>query len=392
MDKLKLRQVCFLFAAVLPLTKLFIYPSTLAYYAKNDLLLSCALNYLLEGAVVALVLWLASRTRCTLFELFKNTFGRTAAKVLYLLLAAFLLFSALLPMLEQKNFVMQVLYENVPSLLSFAPFFAVSCFACTKGLKTLGRIADAALPVFAAAFPALILLALPHADFATLAPAGAAGAKGIFTGSLFGLPWFCECLYPLLLLGHFEYEKGGVWKGTLAFAAGAGAVLLLLAVFYGIFEELAVLTQYPLAHIAKYTTVFTTLGRADFLFLFAMALLYIFALCVPLQLSVHCVRQAFPRLLPVIPAAAESLALLVLAIVLNYSFNAVQTFAMRYTPPLIVAFCYLLPLAALFLRRTPKEPAAKKQPPEERRARRKAPRPAHARRARKSRRAKREGT
>ena len=53
MDKLKLRQICFLFAAVLPVTKLIIYPSTLSYYVKNDLLLSAAVSFLAEGVVVA---------------------------------------------------------------------------------------------------------------------------------------------------------------------------------------------------------------------------------------------------------------------------------------------------------------------------------------------------
>lgn len=373
MDKLKLRQICFLFAAVLPVAKLIIYPSTLSYYAKNDLLLSAALNFLAEGLVIALVMWLSSRTDSTLFDLVKNTFGQTAARVLYVLLALFLLFSAVLPMLEQKNFVMQVLYENVPSLLSFTPFFAVCCFACVKGLKTIGRIADIALPLFVLAFAVLILLALPHADLGALRPAGAAGARGIFSGSLFGLPWFTECLYPLLFLGHFKYEKGGMWKVLLSFAAGAGAVLLYLAVFYGIFEDLSVLTQYPLAHIAKYSTVYTTLGRADFLFIFTLALVCIFSLCIPVQLSVHCIRKAFPRLAPLLPAAAANLLLLAAAITFNYAFNAVQTFYMRYTSPVFLLLCYALPLFSLLLRKEPKTgngtPARRKKAPQKRAAR-----------------------
>ena len=79
MDKLKLRQICFLFAAVLPVAKLIIYPSTLSYYAKNDLLLSAGLNFLAEGIVIALVMWLSSRTDRTLFDLLRYTFGETAA-------------------------------------------------------------------------------------------------------------------------------------------------------------------------------------------------------------------------------------------------------------------------------------------------------------------------
>ena len=53
MDKIKLRQICFLFAAVMPVTKMIIYPATVSYYAKNDLLLSAALNLLLMGAVLS---------------------------------------------------------------------------------------------------------------------------------------------------------------------------------------------------------------------------------------------------------------------------------------------------------------------------------------------------
>lgn len=354
MDKLKLRQICFLFAAVLPVTKLIIYPSTLSYYAKNDLLLSAAVSFLAEGVVVAAVMLLARRTRCTLYDLLQNTFGQVTAKVVYLLLAAFLFFSALLPALEQKNFVTQILYENVPSYLSFTPFFAVCCFACVKGFKTVGRMADVAMPIFAIAFAVLILLAVPHADFGALQPAGAAGARGIFSGSLFGLPWFSECLYPLLFLGHFGYEKGGLWKVLLSFFIGAGAVLLLLAVFYGIFEDLSILTQYPLAHIAKYSTAGTTLGRVDFFFVFALTLVYIFCLCLPLQLCVHCIRKAFPRLAPLLPALAVNAALLALTVLFNYSFNAVQTFYMRYAFPVFLLFSYALPLCSQLLRKTPR--------------------------------------
>ncbi len=359
MDKLKLRQICFLFAAVLPAAKLLIYPSTLSYYAKNDLLLSAALNFLLEGAVIALVMLLAQKTRGTFFSLLQNTFGQAAARAVYLLLALFLLASAVLPMLEQKNFVTQVLYENVPSVLSFIPFFAVCAFACTKGLKALGRIADIALPVFAVSVAVLLLLAAPHADLGALQPPGAAGARGIFTGTLFSLPWYTECLFPLLLLGHFDHERGAAWKVLLSFAAGAGAVLLFLALFYGIFAELTILTQYPLAHIAKYTTVFTTLGRADFLFIFAVALVCIFCLCIPLQLCVHCVREAFPSVPPAAPAVAVSAVLLILSVLLNYSFNAVQTLCMRYAFPAYLLFAYALPALSLLLHKTPPQAKAR---------------------------------
>ena len=105
MDKIKLRQICFLFAAVMPVTKMIIYPATVSYYAKNDLLLSAALNLLLMGAVLALVVFLSYRTDMTFFDLLQNTFGRVAARVIYGIFALFFALSALLPLMEQKGFV-----------------------------------------------------------------------------------------------------------------------------------------------------------------------------------------------------------------------------------------------------------------------------------------------
>lgn len=89
MDKIKLRQICFLFAAIMPVTKTIIYPATLTYYAGNNLLLSSALNFLLMGAVLALVIFLSYRTDMTFFDLLQNTFGRVTARIIYGLLRSF---------------------------------------------------------------------------------------------------------------------------------------------------------------------------------------------------------------------------------------------------------------------------------------------------------------
>lgn len=354
MDKIKLRQICFLFAALMPVTKMIIYPATLCFYAKNDLLFSAAANFLLEGAVLALVILLAYRTDLTFFDLLKNTFGQAAARILYGLFALFFALSALLPILEQKGFVMQIFYENIPSLISFAPFFGVCIFACVKGFKTIGRAADIALPVFAVCFTVILLLSLPQADFSALLPVGGTGADGIFRGSLYGLNWYTDCLYPLFFLGHFEREKGAWWKIGLSFLAGAAAVLLFLGTFYGIFADIAVRQQNTLAQISKYTTSFTTLGRIDLLFIFALALVLVFALCVPLQMSVHCLCKAFGGCRPLLPAAAVNLLFLVFTIFFNYSYHRLQSFFTQNLWAVFAIFAYALPALALLLRKRPR--------------------------------------
>ena len=352
MNKIKLRQICFLFAGMMPLTKMIVYPAMLAYQAKNDLLFAALGNFLLEGAVIALLMLLASRTDCTFFDLLQNTFGKIAAKIIYGLFAAFFLFSAILPILEQKTFVLQVFYENVPSFLSFAPFFAVSFFASVKGFKSIGRAADLALPVTALSLAVILLLSVPQAEFSALLPIGGTGIRGIFSGSLYGLNWYTDCLYPLFFLGHFKYEKHAAGKVMLSYAAGSAVVLLFLAIFYGIFSDIALRQINTIAQISKYTTAYTTLGRIDLFFIFAAALPLVFYLCVPAQMCVHCIRKIAPSCNPIFPAAIVNGAMLIAAIFLNYSFLEVQTLFTQKLWWVFALFCYAVPVLSLLLKRS----------------------------------------
>ncbi len=350
MDKIKIRQICFLFAVMMPVTKMLIYPTTIAYTAKNDLLFSALINLAIEGVVIGLLMLLAKKTRLSFFGLVENTFGKVAAKIVYGIFALFFFISALLPLTEQKVFVMQVFYENVPSIISFAPFFFVSFYACVKGFKCIGRAADIAMPVFAVAFTVIMLLSVPHADFGALLPVEAVPFKSIVKGSLSSFNWFTDCAFLLFFMGNFEYEKNSAKRVIGSFAIGGAAVLLFLATFYGIFADIAVRQQNTIAQIAKYTTSFTSLGRIDLLFIFALTLVMIFYLCVPLQMCVHCVRKVFNDCRPAIPSAAVNALMLGMMILLNYFFNEMQQIMLRgwYFYAL---FAYAVPLLALLLKK-----------------------------------------
>ena len=350
--KLCVRQICFLFAAILPVTRLLVYPATLTFWAKNDLLFSAALSFLLEGTAVASVLFAASRTQKTLFQLLEENFGTLAARV-YLLFALFFAFSAFLPILEQRGFVLQVFYENVPSFLSFLPFFLVSLFACTKGLRSIGRAADLALPVFVLCFGILFLMAVTEGDYTALLPLFSAGTD-ILRGGAFGLPWYAGGAYMLFFLGNFRYEKGAAGKIMLAYAAGAAAVLAFLAAFYAIFSDIALLQQNAVAHLSKYATAFTSLGRIDLFFVFALTLVLLFALCIPLQLSVHCICAAFPCK-TTLPALAVNALLLLLTLLFNQSYLEIQTLITQKLWIVFAVFAVLLPYVSVFLRRKEKK-------------------------------------
>ena len=60
MNELKLRQVCLILLAFIPVTKIFTLPATLSHYAHEDLLLSALIPFALDFLVLGAV-WYASR-------------------------------------------------------------------------------------------------------------------------------------------------------------------------------------------------------------------------------------------------------------------------------------------------------------------------------------------
>lgn len=232
MDKIKIRQICFILACMLPLTKTIIYPTTLVYDVGHDLLWSAAINLVAESLIILSVMLLSKKTDKTLFELVENTFGNVGARIVYGLFAVFFIVAAALPIMEQKSFVLTVFYENVPSFISFAPFFALSLFASIKGIKSIGRMADVLMPVFVVSFAAIIVFSLPEAEFGELLPVlSATPPSKLFHSSYTSLSWYTDCVFLLFFMGHYRYEKGSTLKVMISYGVGAVLTLVFLAVF-----------------------------------------------------------------------------------------------------------------------------------------------------------------
>ena len=176
------------------------------------------------------------------------------------------------------------------------------------------------------------------------------GAGNIFRSAAEGMNWFSGAAYMLFFLGNFRYEKKSAVKILSAYGIGAAIVLFFLAVFYGIFSDIAILQQNALAHISKYATAFTSLGRIDLLFVFALSLVLLFALCIPLQLSTHCAAEAF-SCKPAFPAFVINALLLLFILFFNQAYLEIQTVMTQKLWYVFAFFALLLPVLALLLRK-----------------------------------------
>ncbi len=345
---LSTRQLCFLLAFFCPVNKLILMPSALARAAGNDLLISAGIVYVLQFLAVFALLFVMQKTDCTLFELIQNKFGAIAARIVIITLGVYLLFSAVLPVAEHRLYVQDVMYDTLPSFLIFIPFFLFAVYASGKGLRCLGRSADVGMPLFLLSFPVLLFMAFASADFTSILPVGGTSAVEIFDGAKSILGWFTEPAWLLLLLGNVKVEKKFLLKTSLSYALGGVAVLLFLAIFYGIFSTVAVNEPFAIAKIARYYNALKTLGRVDYLFLYLLSLVQLFALVAPLQLATHAIAKGCnydnPPLFSLVVGGA-------LFAVIYFTANAFPTLERTINGvlfPVFLLFSTLIPLLCLF--------------------------------------------
>lgn len=352
MNKISTRQLCFFLAAIAPVGKIILMPVNLVHYAKNDLLFSAAMNFLLQAAVVFLVLLLAKNNK-SFYELVKDKLGRVAAKIILCIFALFFFFAAVLPLLEQKLCVQSVFFDTPPTRLTASCFFLLSAYLCAKPLSSFGRTWDILAPLAIAAFTGILIFSSKEIDFGALAPTLQSGGKGIFQGFAYSMSWFLDSAILLALLGKIDYKKGLPWKGMLCYLAGAVAVLFFLAVFYGIFQETAVNQQFVFSKISSYFSGVESLGRIDYIFIFGLSLVMAFYVILPLQAGIDFIRQAFGShekwFFPEILSVVVNAVMFVLTLLFEYHYNSLNETVCVELFWIFPVFCLLLPVLALLL-------------------------------------------
>ena len=359
MNRISQRQLFFFLAFIAPVGKLVLMPSQLVFLAKNDLLFPTAVNFFVQAAVIFCVLLLAKRNQ-SIYQMLANTFGKIAAKVIMCVFSLFLLYAALLPILEQRLFVQSVFYDTLPTFVPFAPFFLFSAYLCAKPLGACGRTWDILGLVSAIGFAGILILSVGSADYQNLLPVGAAGGGGFLRGTAFTLSWFFDSAILMLFLGKIDYKKGMAWKGALCYLAGAAILIFFLATFYGIFAETAINQPFAFSKTAKYFAGITVLGRIDYIFIFALALVMLFYTTLPIQACIESYVQAFgkQKYLPF------GLAIALNAVLFGVSFflrNQIETSVRAIADVMFwifPIFCIVLPVLALLLRRNKKEESA----------------------------------
>lgn len=356
--RINVRQICFIMAAYTAVTKLLIYPTTLAELCGRDLLFPALINFFIEGVLIWAVCFLCSRTDKTFFGLLQGTVGDVGARIVYGLLAGFFMLSAIIPLFEQKLYVHTIFYDTVPSFIVFLPIFIFTVYAASKNLENIGRCADICFPMFAAVMAFLFFMAYNAVKPDNLLPVLQTTAASVFGGALKTSFRFMEPCWMLMFMGRFEYKKGDAAKITLSYACGAAIVLLFLFVFYGIYGEISASRTFAISRTSIYFPAIESIGRIDLVMLYVLEVVMLFALVINIQLAVHALTKCVGYENRKALSLAVNAVLLLILLFCDHYFHAVQTAYYDWLWIAAVVFSVLVPsLAWTLKRRTPDEKA-----------------------------------
>ena len=103
-EKIKVRQICFMFIAFTTVVKLLVMPAITASFAKEALWISASVNFIADGIFLAFFLHLNEKYNGkSFYDIIKINTGEKTAKAVYFVYGLYFFIKAYVPLIEQKN-------------------------------------------------------------------------------------------------------------------------------------------------------------------------------------------------------------------------------------------------------------------------------------------------
>lgn len=342
-NKISQKQLNIIIGAGFTLTKIYVMPAFLAKIAHESMwicaLLSLALDFLLLLVVLRII---ENTNNATLFDTGNAIFSNNVNKGITLLYAIFFIVKAFVPIVEQKNSIELTFYETQPTLLTFMPFFIVAFYIIIKGFTPFGRSYEMCLWVYVFGIISIMMLSLFAGNYTALLPI-LGNPLNVLLGSFKSLIWFGDPIYILFFAGYISNVKGKLKGSIKAYIIYALTTILILVVFYAVFETIAPRQYYATLKMSKYSIALSNIGRFDYISAFMLAAMCVFEVCLPLLFANLCLNKFFnfkrPFVAPLIIIVLE----VAFAILTENVFLTAIDFFSNYVVWFFIAMNYVLP-------------------------------------------------
>ena len=349
MKEAKCSQLGKLFVYIVPAAKLLLLPVVLTNAAGRDSYLAVAFMYLLDIAMLTLLLFTLRNIGNVTLSDFLGKFSNWVRFPILLLFCAQFLLKAAIPLVEEKLFLEDSFYQKISMFAFYLPVCLVLLYISVKSARTYGRIGELLFVLSIISFALIFVLALDSFDPKELLPFLFDGIGPIAKGCFQVVFWFGDFLLMVHFFGRIS-DPENAFKKILVYAFVCMALtVFFMILFTGIFGAVAVKQIFALSKISKYNLVLSEVGRFDW---FAVLILLggiLFGAAVNLGAAVQLFQDAFGIKKKTWIAVAMTAILLAAGLLFNNSFNALFDL---FSGPLIWFFLfmqYLMPVVLFVL-------------------------------------------
>ena len=347
MNKINTRQLAIIIAVLFSTAKFYVLPAHVSSYASEACVTAVFFNFLIDFALLMLCLYvIKNQPKNSVYDTSVQLFGKPFTKGIYVVYAIYFLLKAFIPILEQKNTISLTFYESQPTLLIFMPFFIVAFYLIFKGVTAFSRSIEIVSWLWALGLIITLSLSIPVGKYQALLPIIQPINK-IFSGTLNSFLWFGDPII-ILFLAEFLVEKKGLYKkAIIGFLISMVATLILIAVFYAIFQGISQRQYYAPIKMSKYSITLSNIGRLDYFGSLMFSVISVYGMTMPLLLATVCINKVFNFKKNVtVPLIITVIELVAVYIFQNEIFKNISFFQ-NYILPFYLIACYILPLILL---------------------------------------------
>ena len=347
-NQIKTRQICALFIAHLPLTKIIVAPAYFANVCAEKLWQPLLILLFLDLLLLLVCLFIFKKHgEKSFYQILHDNYGKIFTNAIFIGYAIFFIIKSIIPIFEQKIFIENTFYETLPQAPVFYPALIIVFYLSLKGFKTFGRVAEITSVITTVGFLLILFLAIPSAKYENILPLFAFSGKNTPICALTALSWFNDGIYLLFFLGSFKRKKGDGLKIFISYLVPFLLIVLFYITFYGIFSFVAESRKVAISEVGIFSVALINVGRFDHVALFFLALSSSIAITLPVMMSTHCLTLVFGENKRLTISLLLTLLLLVICILFSSKYLACFNFISRYFAPVFILFGYILPLFAL---------------------------------------------
>ncbi len=348
MSKINVRQLSIIIAVIFSVVKFFVLPAHVSGFSHEAGWMALFVNFSLDFLLLLICLYVVkNQPHASVYETSVKFFGKTFTKVVFVLYAVYFLLKAFIPILEQKNTISLTFYESQPTLLIFMPFFIVAFYIIIKGVNAFARSIEIISWLWAIGLLIIFALSIPAGKYASLLPLFQPANK-VLSGTINSLLWFGDPVI-ILFLAEFLSEKKDIYKKPIiAFIVATVITLLLVIVFYSVFQGISERQYYAPIKMSKYSITLSNIGRLDYFGSMMFSVVSVYGMTLPMLMATICINKVFSLknnvIVPIIITVIELVAVYIFQ---NEIFTNIEFFQ-TYILPFMIIVCYLLPLILFF--------------------------------------------